>query len=166
MGPIYDSMKKHFKWWLIGLLALLNVVTGMLLYNGRHDLTVEKAAHQRDIKSYKDAQAQAEDKVKEVTEQLTEKGKQDAKTADQSYATLNAKYRSTLLRYQTLERTSSGPGSSVPVDTTKGGNGNGGDTELPAALTISGDDARICAVNTARLQAIQEWADTLKEGTE
>lgn len=159
--PIYNSIKKHFKLWLIALLIVGNVVTGSLLYNGRNDLENEKKAHVADIQKVKVAQAEAEDKIEEIRTHLTEQAKIDATQADKRYANLYASYKLSLVRYKALQSVRSGPSDNQSSGPASSGNGPSGSTELPAQLTISGDDARICAVNTARLQALQAWANTL-----
>lgn len=159
--PIFKSIQKHWVAWLIGGLIFTNLTTGLLLYNGRNDLSIEKASHARDIKSYKDAKEQAEDKIEETKRELKEEAQANATEADKDYAALNARYRASLVRYKALESVRSGPASGQPSNPPQSSIGPNRDTELPAQLTISGDDARICAVNTARLQALQAWANTL-----
>lgn len=160
--PIFKSIQKHWVPWLIGVLLITNLTTGLLLYRSHEDLSTQKHKYEETVKSYKTAKEEAEDKVAEVTERLEKKAKIDAKQSDQTYAALLKRYNASLVRYKAAESLRSGASGGNASGAAAGGNGAGGNSELPAQLTISGDDARICAVNTAKLQSLQAWALTLQ----
>lgn len=115
----------------------------------------EKLAHKADIASYKTAQEQAEQRVQDTKTKLEQESKQNATEADTKYASLLSKYRLSIK--QSTQSTSSGTGSSED-DVPKSSDGPSTGSEL---LTITEEDADICAVNTARLQVVQEWATSL-----
>lgn len=160
--PLFNHIKKHWIPWLIGGLLVLNIGSGLLFYQSHKDLSIEKAAHSRDIQSYKDAKAEAEDKIQETKDKLEAKAKIDAKQSDQTYASLLKRYNASVLRYKAAESVRSRPRGSDSNSSTGVRQGASGDTELSAPITISGDDARICAVNTAKLQSLQAWALTIQ----
>lgn len=149
------------------LLVCSNLATYSFWQDARTDLKAEKDAHAATIQEFKTKQEVA-NAVAETTKRLLIEGsKADAKQADANYASLLSKYNASLLRYQASQSGASRP-DNYQLPATQGGDGPGTSTELPSTLTpmspeiiISLVDAKICAVNTARLQAVHDWAVNL-----
>lgn len=160
LKSIGSSIVKYWQYWLIGILFLANGFTGYELKVTRDHLKTEVAAHVKDITDFKNAQADADKAAEALKITLTKESKADADKADTNYDTLLAKYRSSLLRFSSGQG-NTGAGGNSQLSTTQGGDGPGADTELPKSLTITGEDAGICAVNTARLVAVHDWAVSL-----
>ena len=139
---------------IILVLVLLNLFT-FKLWRHDHDLyTKEKVSHAADIKTFKDAQALANKKAEDTKKRIEHEAEQNAKDADKAYTDLLSKYRANLVRYSTHQ---SGGSRSDSGQSPSPESGNG-PSESPDVLTITKDDAETCAVNTARLQAVHDWA--------
>lgn len=156
------------KYWQYGVIALL--FSGLLLtsWEWRHtdaEFHTEQAAHAADIASFKNAQADANKLAQKERDALQAQGKANAAKADSDYSSLLTKYHASILRYQTNSSGSQGSDYNQ-LQSTESGNGPSSSADLPATLTITGSDAQVCAVNTARLQAVHDWAISLpQEGT-
>jgi len=155
-------------WRFILPIVLILVIVGESYgWHHEHSLLVsEKASHALDIKNYRDAQAKATADAEADKLALEEKAKADAKQADANYAALLAKYRANLVRFKAAQsRASKASNSQLP--TPQSGNGSSPSTNVPTAgsdqVVISMEDAQVCAANTARLKAVQEWANQLKD---
>jgi hypothetical protein len=157
MKSIGASIVKYWQYWLIALLFAANLFTGYELKHTRDKLTAEVAAHIKDINDFKTAQAEADKNAQTLKDTLTKESKANADQADSNYSVLLSKYRSSLLRFSSNQ---SHPGSigDNQLSASQGGNGPSSDSDLPKSLTISGSDAKICAVNTARLVSVHDWA--------
>lgn len=174
-GAIFEGVKgfttalvknivQNWKIWLIGLLIAGN---GFFSWEWRHTdgaLIKERAAHAADINAFKQAQKEADAKASMERAVLLKESKANAAQADANYTSLLAQYHASLMRYAQGTGGSKRPGNNQ-LPTTKGGDGSSTSTQLPAAITISGQDAEICAVNTARLQAVHDWATNLPKDT-
>lgn len=158
------SLLNEWKYLTIGGLTLLSVVLG---YGWKHSSELraaEKKVCQATIESYKQAQVFAEERIKTETERLRKEGEDRANEADKKYSELLATYRASILRYQANQsvprRAGDSTASNPPAITYE-------PRESPklsgSTLTITLDDAQICAENTARLQSAHEWALSLKE---
>lgn len=156
LKTIGQSMIKYWYLWIIGILIVSNGLTGWQLKHTRDALKTEVAAHAKDILDFKNAQAEADAKAQTITATLTQRSKDDATKADANYSNLLAQYRVNLLRYRTSQGGTQQAGDHQ-LSTTQSGNGPSASTEL-STLVISQEDAGICAVNTARLQAVHDWA--------
>lgn len=157
---LFANIAAHWQLWLVGVLIAGNIGT---CWEWRHTdalLVKERAAHAADIASYKQAQATANLLAQTEKSALQKESKADADQADANYAGLAAKYHASLLRYSQTPGAASVPGNHQ-LQSPEGSDGPGASTDLPATLVITGSDAQICAVNTARLQAVQTWAITL-----
>lgn len=152
-----SSIIKNWKAWLIGLLLLSNVGAAYEWSHTNDLLSKEKAAHAADIATFKKAQADANLAAQKEKVTLQKESKANADQADANYATLLTQYRANLLRYS-ANQSVAGPAIDHQLSSTQGGNGPGAGSQLPSTLIISSDDAQICATNTARLQAVHEWA--------
>lgn len=146
-------------WIIVGLIST-NVFTYSMWQHTSHVLKQERTLHTQDVQNFKIAQSLANQLAEATRSRLLTESKANAAKADANYSTLLAQYHASLVRYGTNH------GSTVQANhnqlpTPQGSNGPGASTDLPNTLTITGDDAQICAVNTARLQAVHDWAITL-----
>lgn len=161
LGKAWDFVKQVPLYiWIISVLVLSNLFT---LHEWQHtsaNLKTEKALHATDIKNFKDAQAQANINAKAIEDKLIKESKANAAQADATYSTLLGQYRASLLRYRTNQSTAQQTNSDQ-LPTPKGGDGPSESPQLPATLEITSEDAETCAVNTARLQAVHDWAVSL-----
>ncbi len=161
------SIVKYWQYWLIGTLVCTNILSYHEWQHNAADLKIEKASHAADIASYKKAQADADAKAAAEKKMLLDSSKAKANEADKSYSALYNQYRANLLRFQqTAEGGTSGPTAGEHSDPTQGSDGPGASPIVPQAegnVTITADDANICAINTARLQTAHDWALQLKE---
>lgn len=157
------SITKHWPLYLVGTLLLSNVFTAWEWNRTSASLTKEKAAHVADIASFKKAQAEADTKAQAERAVLQKESKANADQADANYTGLLAKYHSSLVRYSQGHPGSTGKSYNYQLPTTQSSNGPSEGTEIPSTITITGDDAEICAENTARLEAVHDWAVTLQE---
>lgn len=118
----------------------------------------EQKSHKQDIQLFKDAQIEADTKAQKERKRLEDEAKTEAKQADAKYSTLLTSYRANLVRLKANQSVSSRSDySEVPPP--ESGDGPSGGTLIP----ITPKDADICAVNTARLQVVQEWATHSRE---
>jgi hypothetical protein len=158
IGNVGKSMLKHPREWIIAGLLITNGGTYYMWQRTQDALVTEKAAHIQTIKTFKDAQEEANRKAKETKERLEKEAKANAEQADAHYATLLDKYHANLLRFKANQSASLGAGGGA-YPATQGGNGPSGSPELSEEqIIISLADAKICAVNTARLEAVHDWA--------
>lgn len=160
LRDLANSIVSHWSIWLVAVLLFGNVFTGWEWQHTAILLTKEKAAHAADIASYKQAQAAANTLAQNERAILQKESKADADQADANYAGLATKYHASLLRYSKTPGATNVPGNHQ-LQSPQSSDGPGSSTDLPATLVITGSDAEICAVNTARLQAVQIWAITL-----
>src|SRR5262245_37049115 len=82
---LVQSIKEHWKIYLIILLAGLEAITAYEWKHARQDFNNEKAAHAADILKYKQAQQIAEDAVKTVRTKLKKESQEKADAADRNY---------------------------------------------------------------------------------
>lgn len=151
------SMIKYWYAWVIGLLLAFNLFTGYELKHTRDNLTKEVAAHVKDIQDFKNVQATADANALTIRNALAKESKASADQADTNYSSLLAKYRTNLLRFESGQSGTNQPNSNQ-LSTSQGGDGPSASSEFPKGLNVSGEDAEICTVNTARLQAVHDWA--------
>ena len=160
------SVIKYWQYYLIATLGALLLLSYHQWQADASSLKIEKAAHVADITAFKTAQAQALVKAQAEKKALIIVSEAKANAADQNYTTLYSQYRVSLLRYKASGSTPSRPSSSEYGDTTQSSDGPSSSTVIPQpteVMTISLDDANICAINTARLQTAHDWAIKLKE---
>jgi hypothetical protein len=148
-----------FKHWKTSLIVLLCGLLFGLGYGWSHDhnqLLKEQATHKQDVANFKRAQAEADALAKTQANSLKREAQHNANEADAKYASLLAQYRASLVRYQANQGgTKQADSNQLPA--TESGNGPGGSSFISITL----GDAQICAVNTARLQAVHDWAANL-----
>lgn len=151
-------------WYLAGVLGIAVAVSGAGWAHTSNKLEAERTAHQETkdnheqiVQGFKDAQELADQKAEAKRKEIEKEAKREAEEADKRYNDLYAKYRSNLVRYQQASQGDRSGPDSGEVRTTESGYGPGGGAEFPTVL-ISFKDADICAVNTARLQVVRDWA--------
>ena len=151
------------KYWYVWLIVLLLSSNGFTYWRWQVDHTAylkEVAAFNAQAASFKNAQAVANAQAIAERNVLQKESKADADQADANYSSLLAEYHASLLRYSASQGGPSSSGNNQ-LQPSQGSNGPSSGSELPTEITISGADAQICAVNTARLVAVQKWATTL-----
>lgn len=162
-GAIFANVKKYWRFYLPAVLVALNLFTGWRLDQTNKALTTEKAAHTRDVNSFRTAAAEATRIANQIRQNLLKESTDRAKQADASYASLLGQYRTNLLRYQANQSASSTT-YSYQLPTPQSSDGPSTSAVVPPAATLSGflaitvEDADVCAVNTARLVAVHDWA--------
>ena len=113
LQAVWANIVKYWQYWLIGLLVALNLLSGYELKHTRDNLKTEVAAHAKDIKDFRDAQAEADKNAQSIKEMLTKESKANADKADTDYTVLLSKYRSSLLRFSANQ---SHPGQPVIIN--------------------------------------------------
>jgi hypothetical protein len=160
LKTLIANIIKYWYVWLIALLVSSNGFTYWRWQVNHTQLIKEVAAFNAQAASFKAAQAAANAQANAERNVLQKESKADAEQADADYATLLAQYHASLLRYSASQGDTQQPGNNQ-LQPTQGSNGSSPSTDLPAQIVISGSDAEVCAVNTARLQAVHDWAITL-----
>lgn len=151
------------KYWYIAVIAVLIASNAFVSFEWKQtqaSLVHEKAAHAQDVLDFKSAQTFANNQAEATRLSLKKESEADAAKADASYHDLLAKYNASLLRYS-ASRSGGQEASNHQLPAPSGSNGPSTGAQLPAEITITGPDAEICAVNTARLQAVHDWAVSL-----
>lgn len=122
----------------------------------------EKNGRLADQASYRAAAAEAKAKNLEEVKKINEQNDRKAEVSDDRYDALRKLYDANLVQYardQATKRNSGTVRLSEHTFTTSGGDSTSESTEI----SISFEDAGICAENTARIQAVKDWADSLKQ---
>jgi len=163
LGTAVKFTVKHWQLSLIVGLLLGNIVGFTGWKHDHTSLLVERAAHQLDIKNYKQAQADAQKAADKEKQQVINESKVKATATDNKYHDLLNQYNASLLRYKATQGTTGKSGNSGDDQTGQVTTGSSGPS-ANANLYITLDDAKICAVNTARLQAAHDWAVNLTNG--
>lgn len=148
-------------WKLIGLALLLAVIgVQQLRVTGlKSSLSAEKAGRLADRKEYHRAQMEATAKAYAAKIKTEKAYEAEREKADLAAADLGKQYRAIVLRYADAQRAGSGTNLPQPTESTASSNGPGGPAVLPqGAILIPQADALVCADNTARLEAVREWA--------
>lgn len=153
---VFDNVKKYWHAYLVAVVLVLLSASSWGWFNDHNLLLKERDAHQQDLENIKTAQQTALEKAKDKKDFLDKEAKINADQADVRYSALLAKYRSNLVRLQASQGSvvRSDSGDDAPA---QGGNGSSTGSQVPSVI-ISDDDAQICLVNTARLQAVHDWA--------
>jgi len=157
-GPVIEiallNLRKFWIYYVIGGLVAFSIITSLGWSHAHTKLVAEKLAHQTDITNFRNTQALANANAKAEADRLEKEGTDKANAADKNYSTLLAEYHSNLLRFK-ANQSHPGQAGNSELQTTQSSNRPSSDTNL---LTITLDDAQICATNTARLQAVHDWA--------
>lgn len=145
---------------IFAILLITNVTTCSLWRSASNDLVKEHAAHTQTIQDFKTKQEVADARAQAIKETLEKEAKADAKQADANYANLLDRYNASLLRYKAAQSNTIRP-DNYKLPTPQSGDRPGESTEFSDEVIISMADAKVCAVNTARLQAVHDWAVNL-----
>lgn len=145
--------------WMVTALMAVGLVLMAVGWNGTHNTLIkERAEHHVVVQSFIDAQVEADRKAEAKRKELEKKAEQDAKEADKRYGSLLAEYRTNLLRFKASQGNPGGSSDSGN-EATASGPGPSTGTQF-STIVITMKDAEICAINTARLQAVRDWALT------
>ena len=154
-----STLRAHWK--LIGaaFLLLALIIQTFRLSATEGALSAERAGRQADRATYEKAQAQATAEALSAKLKKDAENAQKAEQADSRYADLSQQYRAAVLRYQAAQRQASGTDLPSATESAESGDGPGGSPVLPVgSILIPENDAFVCGENTARLQAVREWA--------
>ena len=140
------------------LLALLGVQT-LRVASLKSSLSAEKAGRLADRETYKRAQMEA---TANAFSAKIKKEAEDAKKADAADSRaddLAARYRALSLQYASAQRAARKADLPQSPESPASGDRPGGPSLIPqGSILIPQADALICATNTARLEAVREWA--------
>lgn len=152
-------LRGHWKLIVAGLLLALLGAQTLRVASLKSSLRAEQAARKADRASYETAQAQA---AVDAYAAKVKKEAEDAKKADAAdarYADLSRQYRAAVLRYGTAQGHASKTDLPGTTETAQGSDRPGGPAVIPqGSILIPQADALICSDNTARLEAVREWA--------
>lgn len=154
-----QNIIKYWYLWTIGLLICINLFTSWEWHRTADALVREKASHQKDIQDFKTAQTIANVKADAIRTALKKESQAHAEQADANYTGLLVKYHASLVRY--AHKSSPKQSDNYQLPTTQSSDRSGTSSDLPPTIIITGEDAQVCAVNTARLQAVHDWAINL-----
>lgn len=157
MYQILDLWGRFRDYITLGLAAAV-VVTSLGWYVTDLKLDNEREARANDKLTYENAQKEYENKALQEKMRIENENRNRAKEADKRYSALLSQYNARLVRFRSAQRPVSDPDLPRTPGTAEGGDGPGTSTELPTSVIITYEDAEICAENTARVKAIQEWA--------
>ena len=146
--------------WQAVIIAGLLLTTGLLdveLKQTHKNLVKEQASHQLDISMFKQAQQIADTNAKAQVAAMQKEYTTNAQQADINYSNLYTKYKSVLVQYSANQGAAKHVDSVPQADPAQSGNGSSSNPQL----SVSTIDAQICAENTARLQAVHDWAEGL-----
>lgn len=118
-----------------------------------------KAAHEQTVKSYQQAQKDAQERHDAEIQALQAHNRRLNDEIDRKADERTVVYRDRVIRLPSAPAScptgvGSLPGPGVPASD----DGSGGSAQLSEGVIIPRDDARICADNTARLEAVRDWA--------
>ena len=133
-------------------------VTDLKLDHSRSLVKLEKQGRKLDRTTYEKAQADAAVVALDAALKKERENAEKARKADEAYSTLLSKYNASIVRYQAAQRKTNTINMSSTSVTSDGSNF----TSESTTISISIEDAGICAENTARIQAVKEWSDGLK----
>lgn len=174
-GSVFKNIKTYWRFYLPVALVASQLGTAYGWYNDHNLLMKERAAHQLDITNFKNAEAAATAQANREKSVLQKESKANADQADAKYSTLLAQYRANLVRYaQQATQSGAGQADHNQLPAASGSDGPstssqvpaGGGTAIGATIPITLDDAQVCAVNTARLQSVHDWALNQPKGTQ
>lgn len=130
-------------------------VLSLKLDNAQSQLQAEKIGRKSDRDKYVAAQAVAKATAERIKAEKEAKYAKDAAEADERTLYWRNKFNASVMRYQqTVRGKVSRPDLPGTTDEAKGSDGPSGDT----FISITVNDANICATNTARLLSAHEWA--------
>lgn len=109
---------------------------------------------------YEKAQAEAANIAYEEKIKKDEENAKKAAKADADYNALLSRYNASILRYQ-ASQTADRPSGSIHMSSSSTSSDGSHFTSESTEISISIEDAGICAENTARLSAVRSWATGL-----
>lgn len=155
---VFHNIEAHWRIYLPILLACLWLGSSYGWYHDHDLLLRERAAHKLDVDNFKKAQAAADAKAQAIKHSLQQEATSNANAADARYGELLAQYRANLVRFKADQSRTEQPGDSQ-LSPAQSSDGPSPSPVVPSdSISISLGDAQICAVNTARLQAVHDWA--------
>lgn len=158
LNAVFNNIKAHWRIYLPIFLACLWIGSSYGWYRDHNLLVKERAAHKLDVENFKRAQAEADSKAKSIKESLQQEAASNANAADARYGELLAQYRANLVRFKADQGRAEQPNHSQ-LPPAQSGDGASSSPVVPSnSIIISLEDAQICAVNTARLLAVHDWA--------
>src|SRR6185503_173368 len=151
------NLLKRYLPYVLGVVFLVSAYF-YVDHRGYHRAEVKYTA---EIAQIKQKSAESEALAWRQKNDAEKKYRDNAQKADTNDAALRSKYDAALLRLAKAQRPTSQAGASTGPSLSQGSDGPGGSTELPEELTITFEDAKICAVNTSRLEAVHDWATSI-----
>lgn len=143
--------------WVVSAAMAVGLVLMAFGWHGTYNtLATERLEHKQVVQQFKDTQAEANRKAEAKRIELERKATKDAQEADKRYGSLLAEYRTNLLRFKADQSGGSRPNSDQGEAATSSPGSSTG-TQF-SSIVITMKDAEICAINTARLQAVRDWA--------
>lgn len=137
-------------------------VTSTKLDHARQQIEIEQKGRVADRLAFVAASATAKANNLEEVKKINEENVVKAEVANDRYDALRKLYDANLVQYardQATKRNSGTVRLSDHTITTDGSNV----TSESSEISISFEDAGICAENTARIQSVKDWADSLKQ---
>lgn len=136
-------------------------VTRLRLDSAKAAVVAEQNLRKADKANYERAQAQANARALQDKLEQEKKDRERADKADESYRDLLNKYNASLVRFKAAQGAASKQYPSGPTEASGSSDRSSSDTVF-SPVTITMEDAQICAENTAKLQAAHDWAAGLK----
>jgi hypothetical protein len=134
-------------------------ITDLRLDTANEKVKTCKEGRELDRSRYEAAQHEYEAKALSEKQAIEQRNRERAEEADANYGSLLAQYNAALVRRYASAGSESGranlPGT---VSSPSGSDGPSSSPVVPE-VTITYEDAEICAENTARLKIAQEWAE-------
>lgn len=137
-------------------------ITSLKLETAKQQIVTEQNGRKADQASYKAAASEAKVKNLEEVKKINEENDRKAEVSDDRYDALRKLYDANLVQYARDQATKRNSGT-VQLSSVTATTGGGYTTSESTEISISFEDAGICAENTARIQAVKEWADSQKQ---
>ncbi len=137
-------------------------ITSTKLDHANQQIIIEQKGRVADRLAFEAASAMSKVRNLEEVKKINEEHMAQAQVANNQYDALRKQYDANLVQYardQATKRNSGTVRLSDHTFTTDGSNA----TSESSEILISFEDAGICAENTARIQSVKEWADSLKQ---
>lgn len=163
---VYKTFVSKYLIYALAAMAAVNgagwYITSLKLETAKQAVQTEHNGRLADQASYRAAAAEAKAKNLEEVKKINEENDRKAEVSDDRYDALRKLYDANLVQYARDQATKRNSGSVLLSEhtTTAGG---GYVTSESTEISISFEDAGICAENTARIQSVKEWADSLKQ---
>lgn len=152
-------------WKLISIGALIVALALVLAWAFRLDAlrARHKAAHAETVERYTDAQKRAQEAFDAQIAAIQSQNRRLNDEADKNVADTTIVYRDRVIRLPTAPAQCAAGGAQLPSpNLPQSSDRSRAEAELSDRVVIKRDDALICADNTARLEAVREWALGMK----